>query len=153
MVIDLNKYSPGLPIVRDTFWIIEQIPGMTRSADMSAFLAQNGYWPSFNEAYFADIYAVSGLPNPSPINGQGGNYINDPRFKIFTRDQSQVTSMAGMMHILQYNDWQNDPLQKGSPAEGIASRYDLIQNKTLAFGGIDSKASVNRDPFRRFCNI
>lgn len=144
MVVDLNKYSPGLPIVSDTFWIIEQIPGMTRSADMSDFLAQNSYWPSFNEAYFADIYAVSGLPKPSPVNGQGGNYVDAPRFKIFTRDQSQVKSIAGVMHILQYNDWQHDPLQENSPANGIASRYDLIQNKTLAFGGIDSKASVKQ---------
>ncbi len=142
MVIDLNKYSPGQPIVRDTFWIIEQIPGMTRSADMSSFLAENNYWPSFNQAYFADIYAVSGLPLPSSINGQGGDYINSPRFKIFTRDQAQVTTMAGMMHILQYNDWQHDPLQLGSPDNGIASRYDLLQDKALAFGGIDSKARV-----------
>jgi hypothetical protein len=142
MVIDLNKYSPGLPIVSGTFWIIEQIPGMTRSADMSSFLEKHGYWPSFNEAYFADIYAVSGLPKSSPLNGQGGDYIDAPRFKIFTRDQAQVTDMAGMMHILQYNDWQHDPLQEGSPENGIASRYDLVTNKTFAFGGIDTKASA-----------
>lgn len=116
---------------------------------MSSFLEKHGYWPSFNEAYFADIYAVSGLPNPSPLNGQGGDYVNAPRFKIFTRDQAQVTSMAGMMHILQYNDWQHDPLQEGSPENGIASRYDLVTNKTLAFGGIDTKVRVQHALQRR----
>lgn len=42
--------------------------------------------------------------------------------------------------MMQYNDWQHDPLQLGSAGNGIMSRWDLVTGSDgAAFGGIDSK--------------
>ena len=40
---------------------------------------------------------------------------------------------------MQYNDYLEDPLSAGNPANAISSRYDLRTNNPAAFGGIDSK--------------
>jgi len=48
MVLDYKLFVPGQPLKPGTFSIIEQIPGMTESADMTVFLDQQRYWASYN---------------------------------------------------------------------------------------------------------
>ena len=50
-----------------------------------------------------------------------------------------VCACSDYKQLMQHNDWQHDPLQLGSPANGIMSRYDLLSKSPQAFGGIDSK--------------
>ena len=44
---------------------------------------------------------------------------------------------------MRFNDWQHDPLSRGSPGNAIMSRYDLIGKHPVAnaFGGIDTKVT------------
>ena len=48
MILNYNLFTPGKPLQPDTFWVLEQIPGSVHMADMTLFLEENGYWPSFN---------------------------------------------------------------------------------------------------------
>jgi hypothetical protein len=141
MVVDYNKYQAGAPIQPGTLWILEQIPGFTEAADKSDFLAENTHWPSYNVPYFSWIYNISGYANGSALDGHGQEYMDAPRALIFARDQDKVVDMATMKHIMQSNDYQNDPLSQGDPANAIASRYDLRTRNSAAFGAIDAKIS------------
>ncbi len=47
MVLDLNKFTPGAPLVPDTLWVGEQIPGYYVATDTTQEL-ERGYWPSYN---------------------------------------------------------------------------------------------------------
>ena len=51
--------------------------------------------------------------------------------------------LADYKKVMQHNEWQTDPLQLGSAANGIMARDDLVPNGD-AFGGIDSKVRGRR---------
>ena len=48
MVLDYKRFTPGENIKPGTLWILEQLPGIIESADMSAFLQESTYWASYN---------------------------------------------------------------------------------------------------------
>ena len=59
-ILDLKLIDTENKMIKDNaFWIIEQIPGKTPSQNMTGIL-RNGYWPSYNSAYFRDIRTISG---------------------------------------------------------------------------------------------
>jgi len=149
MVIDMNTLSRQgnnfiLPS-KDLLWIIEQIPGKTRAADVTDVLVKQGYWSSFNIPFFEDIFNASGYPEQVAIYGDEDTYENNPRAKIFRRDQNLVTDLTAMKHMMRYNDYQTDPFSLGIPIWGVSARADLPGPADppyikVAFGGVDSKA-------------
>jgi hypothetical protein len=61
MVLDYKKFTPGQPVVPETLWVLEQLPGMVEMADLSLYLKQNGYWASYNIPYvtcFCAFFAI-----------------------------------------------------------------------------------------------
>ena len=48
MVLDYKQFTPGEAIMPGTLLILEQLPGIIEVADMSVFLQENTYWPSYN---------------------------------------------------------------------------------------------------------
>jgi len=154
IVVDYKKFTPRNAIQPNTLWILEQIPGFTKSADVSAVLAKQLYWPSYNVPYFSFIYNISGYSGGNAEDGQGTAYVTAPRAFIFARDQSTVVDISSMKTIMQYNNWQTDPLAHGDPALAISSRYD-IRPSTLpsyAFGGVDSKITSSDLARRMECD-
>jgi hypothetical protein len=84
MIIDYSLFTPFAPLPDGTLWIIEQIPGRTRAADVTEHLRRNGRyagqlrvclyetemrcvnavrcsWVSYNLPFFADISRDSGI--------------------------------------------------------------------------------------------
>ena len=56
MAIQLSQFQAGHPLPDSgIFWIIEQIPGFTKSGDVSDVLKKQGYWPSYNIPYFKQV--------------------------------------------------------------------------------------------------
>lgn len=82
---------------------------------MTPVLRSQGYWPSYNIPYFAAIYNQSGY---AAMANQSDQYVYNAsaRANIFRRDHSKVKTIEDMKALMQYNDWQNDPLSLGSPA-------------------------------------
>ena len=48
MVLNYNLFEAGKPLKPDTFWVLEQLPGVVEMADKSVLLQENGYWASYN---------------------------------------------------------------------------------------------------------
>jgi hypothetical protein len=42
MIVDYSLFTPLQPVPDGTLWIIEQVPGKTRAADVTDFLRRNG---------------------------------------------------------------------------------------------------------------
>jgi len=61
MIFDAKKFTPGVSLPPDTFWICETLPGKVISADMTHIL-NYGYWPSYNRPYFPEVYNAMGYP-------------------------------------------------------------------------------------------
>jgi len=150
MVVDYKLFTPGKPLLPNTLWILEQIPGTVEMSDMTSVLNETGYWASYNIPYFPPIYQLSGYPAMFKKYGNEYSYSDCARAKIFRRDQSTVTDLQSMKHIMRFNEYQTDPLSLRDACRSISARCDLNQpwvNNTMnsysPFGGIDCKITNN----------
>jgi hypothetical protein len=109
--------------------------------DVTAVLARQGYWPSYNVPYLPDIYSKSGLP-ASGIN----TYANASRALIFARDAPRLLDIAGFKRLLRYNDFRHDEVCTGERQGGycaVSARGDLNSGDgAFPFGGVDSKVTA-----------
>ena len=82
------------------------MPGLVVGADYTSHLAR-GYWPSYNVAFFKDIYIGLGYDIIDRKQGWevGTYYQRCPRAKIFRRDQWQVNSMDKLKWFLRMNNY------------------------------------------------
>eukprot|EP01119_Soliformovum_irregulare_P003724 TRINITY_DN1475_c0_g1_i1.p1 TRINITY_DN1475_c0_g1~~TRINITY_DN1475_c0_g1_i1.p1 ORF type:complete len:533 (+),score=102.06 TRINITY_DN1475_c0_g1_i1:202-1599(+) len=150
MVVDYKLFTPGESLRSNTLWVLEQIPGLVMSADLSATLEKDGYWGSYNVPYFKDIWVESGYPAYYQKYGNAYSWSECARAKIFRRDQHKVSTMEEMKSIMRYNRYQTDPLSLQDACRGVSARCDLntpwaqnTLNGYSAFGGIDCKMTDN----------
>lgn len=57
--MNYNLFVPGKPLVDNTLVIVEQLPGLIITTDVTTHL-NFGYFPSYNRAYSPVIFSVSG---------------------------------------------------------------------------------------------
>ncbi|XP_068748317.1 putative phospholipase B-like 2 [Montipora capricornis] len=131
MILDYKLFTPGEDIKPGTLIVLEQLPGIIESADMSVFLQDHSYWPSYNIPFFPYIFNMSGGTENVKKFGSWFSYEGSPRAQIFKRDHHKVVDMNSMMKLMRYNDYQHDPLARCNctpPYSGenaISSRSDL----------------------------
>eukprot|EP00047_Mylnosiga_fluctuans_P010788 m.17929 g.17929 ORF g.17929 m.17929 type:complete len:518 (-) comp3290_c0_seq1:566-2119(-) len=130
IVVDYNLFVPGQPLPPSTVWLVDQLPGFIKSADLTSLLLSQKYIPSYNIPYFPDVLEISGYAKA------GYSYANDTRAQIFRRDQGAVQTLDDMCTLMNSNNYKTDPLADGNPCNQISARCDLAGD---AFGGIDSK--------------
>ena len=143
-VLEVPKVStPGASIPVGTFLAVEQMPGLIATTDMAPFLnSKEGYWPSYNVPYNKEIF--NNLGYPGAVARQGVNmlsYDQCVRARIFKQRAPLVTNMQEMQQLLQYNDYQHDPISQGNPVYAISARGDLSATGPSSFGGLDCKVS------------
>ncbi|XP_059142725.1 phospholipase B-like [Physella acuta] len=140
MVIDLKLFTPKKPILDNTLWVVEQIPGLVVAEDATPIL-RAGYFPSYNIPFFEEIYDTSGYPDYVDKHGLDYSYDLAPRAKIFRRDQGKVNDLNSMKDIMRENDYKNDPYSGGLPTGAICARGDLDKKNPRASGCYDTKVS------------
>jgi len=147
-ILDLKRIDPDNKTIESgAFWIIEQIPGTTESADMTQII-KYGYWPSYNSAYFPRIRQLSGYDvqlERHPELRDSIDYSTCARANIFRRDHNNVKSLEDYKRLLRYNDFQNDVLSKNNPGYAIACRKDLDLQNPDCRGATDAKVASIRD--------
>jgi len=146
IVFDYKLFTPNQKVPQGALYIVEQIPGYVEMADVTEFLNNQGYWPSYNTPYFVDIFNKSGYGEMVAKQGNAFSYSANPRANIFRRDQNTVNSIQSMQHMMRENDYLHDPLSLGDPGNAISSRFDLERwgNNSFPFGGLDSKFTNSR---------
>jgi len=55
LVVDYKKFTPGASLPPGSFYVLEQAPGISHSEDMTDWLQREGYWASFDRAFFDDV--------------------------------------------------------------------------------------------------
>lgn len=154
MVLDyklLNSSSQKLS--RNLLWILEQIPGLIRSRDVTPVLEEQGYWASYNSPYFKEIFNESGLPALVERYGDWYTYDKTPRALMFKRDQEKAVDLPSVMKLIRYNDFTNDPLSRCagcnppySAENAISARSDLNPaNGTYPFSALGRRAHGGTD--------
>ncbi|XP_059893075.1 phospholipase B-like 1 isoform X1 [Gadus macrocephalus] len=140
MVLDLNKVSLGRSMEDGALTVVEQIPGKVLHSDQTQAL-RRGYWPSYNVPFHADIYNLSGYGVMWRRYGEEFSYDLCPRAKILRRDQSRVSSLSSLKHMMRYNNYKRDPYTRGHPCKTICCRDDLKLRRARPGGCYDTKVT------------
>eukprot|EP00933_Yihiella_yeosuensis_P076555 TRINITY_DN8637_c0_g1_i1.p1 TRINITY_DN8637_c0_g1~~TRINITY_DN8637_c0_g1_i1.p1 ORF type:complete len:685 (+),score=160.76 TRINITY_DN8637_c0_g1_i1:130-2184(+) len=143
MVIDYNQFTPAAPIPDGTFWVVEMMPGMTEMRDMSSFLRENRYFPSFNRPYFDKTREASGHKAAESSHGIIYSYTENPRAQIFRATASNANTLTDMRVIMTRNSYPLTGASVLDPGHEISARMDLSPILKIPNGGIDAKV-VNR---------
>jgi hypothetical protein len=139
-VADFKKFVPGEQLLPGALYVIEQMPGAYVYADMTDALAM-GRWYSMNIPYFPEVWEQMGYAAVvEKTKSFDWTWQMAPRAQIFRRNGT-VSTLEDLGRLIRYNNWQVDPLSKGTPRNAIMSRYDLdpeAQHRRPA-GGLDAK--------------
>lgn len=143
IITDLKLFTPGGPLpTAGLTTICEEMPGYSETADVTPYIAAHGFWPSFNVAYLPNIRNWMGYTQMQKIAGDDYSWTKCARAQIFARDTPKTKTLADVQALMQSNNFQTDPLSKGSAYNAIASRGDLDPNSPDAFGAIDGKIAT-----------
>ncbi|KAF4086684.1 hypothetical protein AMELA_G00087190 [Ameiurus melas] len=154
MIVDYKSFIPGrLSLNKGLLTVLEQIPGMIQTADKTEELYNTSYWASYNIPYFEEVFNASGGPDLVKKYGSWFSFNDSPRAQIFRRNQSLVTDIESMVHLMRYNNFMNDPLSACdgcNPAQNgenaISARSDLNPaNGTYPFGALGQRPHGGTD--------
>ena len=145
MVVDYNLLKNSTNLEDEVLVVSEQLPAQSVVKDQTEVLRSQGYWSSYNRAFYPEIFERSGATQLQDQYGDWFSHSKTPRANILRRDQSKVTGMDSLMKLMRYNDFENDPLAKvegcnppNIPAGAIANRLDLADpNGTCIFAEHD----------------
>ncbi|XP_065197312.1 putative phospholipase B-like 2 [Sycon ciliatum] len=131
MVFDYKQFTPGQPPRAGAFTVLEQLPTIAHTEDMTEFLVTNKHWPSYNLPHFKSVFQRGNFQSMVDQYGDFFSYDMSPRARIFRRDHAKVVDVKSLQHLMRYNDFQHDEYGRCqctppySGENGIAARSDL----------------------------
>jgi len=143
MVVDYNRFEPGMPLSEGTFFVLEQVPGKSHAQDMSNRLQEKGFWSSENRAWYKDVRDSAGATEATELHGDLFSADRNPRAKIFQATAPQVQSLADIRNEMRLNRWphETDGGEANTPDHAIAARGDLDTSSPNPNGAVDSKVT------------
>jgi len=138
------------PLLRhDILWVVEQVPSKVVGRDMTQTLETQGFWTSFNCAFFPEIRDLSGYTEREKRDPTWSN-CQDARAPIMQRDTAMIADVEGVKLLLTSNNFEHEAFANGCPHHTVAGRYDILspqcvtQSSTDAFGAIDAKVTSGK---------
>lgn len=132
MIVDYNRFDPNAKTLKPgTLTLFEQIPGFTKSMDVTSVLQKERYWASYNRPFFAETNARSMFEHFATAEGNTQQekelftYAQCPRARLFAREAPDVNDLEDLKEVLRLNRYEMDPISAGCPGNAIAARYDL----------------------------
>jgi len=143
MVVDYNKFKPGVAPNNGTLFVLEQVPGFQHSQDMTPRLNAEGYWASENRPWFKDVRDFMGASEAEEYHGKLYSADENPRARIFHATAPQVQSLAEMRVEMRRNRWPHENVDEADnqPDHAIAARGDLDHDHPNPNGGVDAKVT------------
>jgi len=132
MIVDYKRFTPNASkLAPGTLTLFEQIPGFTKSADVTPILQKDKYWASYNRPFFAETNERSMFEHFATAEGatkaekEMFTYHQCPRAQLFRREADDIDSLDDLKEVLRLNRYDMDPISAGCPGNAIAARYDL----------------------------
>uniref|UniRef100_A0A7S0G106 Phospholipase B-like n=1 Tax=Pyrodinium bahamense TaxID=73915 RepID=A0A7S0G106_9DINO len=141
MVIDYNQFKANTPVQDNTLWVLEAIPGVMHMKDMSYYLREHGFWPSFNRPFFDEVREVSGHAVAERSHGSLYSWSDNPRAKIFAAAAGGTNALFDMRGLMSRNLYPNTSVVPSEPGHEISARMDLSPQLPVPNGGIDAKVT------------
>ncbi|KAL3858015.1 hypothetical protein ACJMK2_012631 [Sinanodonta woodiana] len=100
LIVDYNKFEPGVVPSKGLLTILEQIPGFIMHMDITELLMNQTYWPSYNIPFCEKIFNMSGQQENVAKYGDWFTYDKSPRAQIFRRDNVLVSDLESMTRLM-----------------------------------------------------
>eukprot|EP00932_Pfiesteria_piscicida_P012554 SRR837773.23946.p1 GENE.SRR837773.23946~~SRR837773.23946.p1 ORF type:complete len:231 (+),score=46.32 SRR837773.23946:105-695(+) len=155
LVVDYKKFSGGGDLLPGTFYVLEQAPGVSHFEDMTPRLQSEGYWASFDRAFFDDVRARTGDDaQQRQLQAEGELaeaelYSKDrtPRAQIARQTAHQVNSLSAMRAQMTENRGTQEPVDMPAlqiPRYAFSARDDMKDERRVdrdgsPDGGVDAK--------------
>ncbi|MCP9259037.1 putative phospholipase B-like 2 [Dirofilaria immitis] len=130
-VVDYKLFEPKNEFPsKNLLWVSEQIPGLVIAHDMTWFLKNYTYWPSYNIPYFQTISEITGSKQKGELS-DWYKWESCPRAKIFNRDHHKVVDMDSLQKLMRYNNYKHEKFSRCkcvppySAEASISTRGDL----------------------------
>jgi hypothetical protein len=126
LVIDYAKFTPGVAPAAGSglLTVLEEMPGYIFWEDVTTVLSNQGYWASFNDAYFEVVRQMSGAELMCEEN-TNFCYQSDPRNEIFMQRAPKVTSIDEAKALIRYNNWHRDLNSRNDSCLGVSLGFLL----------------------------
>ncbi|XP_065197425.1 putative phospholipase B-like 1 [Sycon ciliatum] len=130
-IFDYKKFTPGSAPKTGALTVMEQLPTYTHTEDLTSLLHAQGYWPSYNAAYFPQVQKLGDTKGAEKLYGEFITYDHAPRAKLFKRDHASAVSVPTLYKLMRSNDFKHDEYGRCNctpPYSGInaiAARRDL----------------------------
>ena len=92
MLLDYKLFTPGAPLPPGFFSVLEQLPGLVVARDMTATLVEQGYWASYNRAFFPEVFALSN--QSGLVRDHGDHFSYNKTARALLLRQLQVCQFA-----------------------------------------------------------
>lgn len=99
MVLDYKLFIPGGSLQPGMLWLVEQLPGIMESADITTVFQKQGYWASYNEAYLPSIAPET---RPPGWERARNHYDLDPRARTARVMHEHATDMDAMKAFMRF---------------------------------------------------
>jgi hypothetical protein len=154
MILDYKKFTKGQQLPAGTFYVFEQAPEKSHYEDMSAHVNSNGFWSSYNRAWYDDVRKTTGDDAMMQVLGQKADaeeYSKDktPRAQIAAATVTGVNSLDDMRKEMTRNkgnlelnldhDSFKIPLHAISPRNDVIDIAGTHNDRGDPFGGVDGK--------------
>lgn len=92
IAVDYKLFTPGQKVLQpNTVAIVEEIPGLAVSQDMSAWVSENRTWQSYNIPYFPSVYHLTAYDVMEETKGPYWySWTKHFRRIIFDRESPQI---------------------------------------------------------------
>lgn len=149
--------------------IIEQVAGLTHSADLSDGFLEKGYWATCGVPFFKDIAEVTHNNKMEKLYGNIFSESNSPRAMIFKQGYKNATSLVSIISLMRQNNitkWNDTSsetvdcsnnedciLRESGYWSVVGVRGDLVNLHKEAYGVIDTKvvsATLNKKSLQFF---
>lgn len=84
--------------------LIEQVPGLTHSADVSDAFLESGYWATYGLPYFKDIAEITQTNKMEATFGKIFSEAESPRAVIFKRGYKNATNLESIIELMRHNN-------------------------------------------------
>lgn len=153
MIVDLKLIDlKNKKLADKAFMINEQTPLNTYTKDVTDFLRNQKYWPSFNTPFFPEVRKAFGYEElVERVNKNGSDeekfminstlgYESNDRFKLLKKIAPKVNNLNEFKQVFRYNNYKVDEESLKRPGFSLSSRFDLDTGvQRMCMGAYDAK--------------
>lgn len=141
MVVDFNNFQRGKQVPDNLFWVLETIPGLTHTEDVSHRLRSHGYWGAYNRPYFHDIREKTGFIAAQKNFGALYSWEDCPRAILMRTRAKGMNNLPALRDMIMMNKYPKAGVSPNTPGHEISARFDVSPKPMQPFpnGGIDAK--------------